>query len=118
MSQVPAYLTNRTAEFSARTLLRKLGYRVIRVTEPHSEEMIPFQLIAWKDHESLLFIRVRSPRRDNTVREELCSFSALAISGVYPGEIQYWVREQADWRRFRIFAGGSVILPGAKNEIR
>jgi hypothetical protein len=118
MSLVPVYLTNRTAEYSARTLLRRLGYRVIRVAEPSGIGTLPFQLIAWKSCQSLLFIRVRSPRKDTAVREELRSLSQLASSGEYPGEIQYWIREPGDWRRYRILAGGCVMIPGAVYETR
>lgn len=109
-SNLAVYLTNRTAEFAARNLLWRQGFRVIRVTDRHLPDEIPFHLIAWSDTGPLLCIRVRSPRKDRRVQEELKLLSVLAAEHTFPGELQYWVRSVAAWHRYRIYPGGAMQI--------
>ncbi|HWQ66167.1 MAG TPA: hypothetical protein VN372_04770 [Methanospirillum sp.] len=112
MTSSPEYQTKRTAEYSARDLLRRQGYDVVRVTELHGRIHSPFHLIAWKGNQVLLFIRIRTTRirgAAESINDEMAGLAHLVRSGRYPGEVQFWIKSD-QWRRYRIFPGGAVRI--------
>lgn len=112
---IPEVQISRTAEYAARNLLREKGYEVVRVTEKHSQTPVLFHLIAWSAVMGVLFIRicpVRVRKTAASVHEEITELSYLVRTRGYPGEVQYWIRENTTWRWYRIYSGGAVQLSG------
>ena len=103
----------RTAEYGARNILQELGFEVVRVTERHGAIPALFHLIAWKRLKGILFIRIGSPRmKKDATQKEILRLSTQVKSGQYPGEIQYWVGEGEDWKRYLICPGGAIPIAG------
>lgn len=113
MRQPPNYETERTAGHTARRLLRSEGYDVALVTGPS-----PYDLIAWKDRAGFLFVMIRSSRSKATLsryREELDLLTGLVRDGKIPGDLEFWIRSQAEWLRYRIMIGGAVQVGGGRS---
>lgn len=113
MASAPDYATCRTTPFTARSLLKTLGYTVARV----SGLEFPVDLIAWKNKTDILLIRIRSFRSTFSLEHlsgDIRSLSGMAASGTCPGEIQLWVRVKAQWKRYRVMPGGIISVPGGR----
>jgi len=115
MNPVPEYQTQRTARYAAIHHLHERGYSVLKVNGRLDRNEVPIHLIAWNQKE-LIFICIRSPRLLNHQQEDITRLSAHVRSGNYPCEIQYWFREPERWRRYRIYAGGAVQIPGGNDD--
>ncbi len=120
MSLTPAHQATRTSTYSAMVYLHERGYRVVRISHRRDAFPVPFHLIAWRDPEHLLCIRIdRMAGRKGrfSVQEELLSLSGLVRNGYYPGELQYWIRERNIWMMYRVMAGGWVLITEADHAI-
>jgi len=106
----PDYQTRRTAEYTAKDLLVRYGYEVIRVAQSRTHESTGINLIAWDRDGKILFISVRS-RRKSSFRNDIYDLSERTRVCRYPGNVEYWIRHKAGWRRYLINAGGAIPLP-------
>jgi len=110
MSVAPEYETRRTAEYIARSHLIRQGYEVLRVAESHVHEPVSIHLIAWKEGGEMIFICPRSFRKGFRINEDIRRLSEINRERRFPGEVQYWIRDQNTWKRHRICAGGAVPI--------
>jgi hypothetical protein len=115
MNPVPEYQTQRTVRYAAIHHLHERGYNVLKVNGRLDRNEVPIHLIAWNQRD-LFFICTRSPRFLTHQQEDMTRLSALVRSGYYQCEIQYWFREPEYWRRYRIYAGGAVQIPGDNDD--
>jgi len=106
----PDYRTRRTAEYSAMDLLIRRGYRVIRVAQSHTHESAGINLVAWDKDGTVFFIYARSSRR-GSVSDDIHALSNLTSIYHFPGNVQYWIRDNAGWIRYQINPGGALPLP-------
>ena len=121
MSLTATHQVTRTSTYSAMAHLHERGFRVVRIAHRRDVFPVPFHLIAWRDPDHLLCIKIdRMAGRKGrfSVQEELLHLSALVRYGYYPGELQYWIRERESWTRYRVLAGGWVQISEADNAIR
>ncbi len=109
MPERPDYRTKRTAEYSARDLLTRYGYTVIRVAQSHSHESAGINLIAWDKDGDILFIYARSCRRVSFMKD-VHALCRLVVLHRYPGALEYWIRCKAGWKRYLIRPGGAFPL--------
>ena len=92
----------------ARDLLKSDGYQVIRTAGSHS----PVDLVAWRSHDSLLFIqarRTRSPiNRSSVAKTYQDDLAALRkIPRPHNAMIQFWLwNNRQGWRFFAVMPGG------------
>jgi len=106
----PYYRTRRTAEFSARDLLIRKGYGVIRVAQSHNNESTGINLVAWDKDGKVLFIYARSRGR-SPISDDIRALSNLTSICHFPGNVQYWIQDKTGWIRYQINPGGALPLP-------
>lgn len=109
MSDTPDYSTCRTTPHAARRLLQELGYTAVRVVTP----TLPIDIIAWKNRQEILLIKVKSLRRPlkkDCLVTEMNPLFQMAASGTCPGSIQLWIRRAAIWDRYHVMAGGFAAI--------
>lgn len=106
---IPDYRTRRTAEYSARDFLVKCGFTVIRVAQSHTHESAGINLVAWDKKGAILFIYARSSRR-GSLKEDIIALSNLKENCQFPGSVQYWIRDKAEWIRYQINTGGALPI--------
>ena len=114
MTAVPNYQTRRTATYVARNYLLQQGYEVLRVVDQQRQMVAPIHLFAWKKQSGIQFICVRSSRIGYGLQDDIRTLSSLVSTGRYPGEIQYWIRDQDRWMRYRICLRGAVHDRGGR----
>lgn len=115
------YQSTRTVAHSVVTLLTDQGYTVVRISHRRSNFPVPFHLIAWNDITDQICIKVgsfRIQRKKHALQEELTRLCRLVRLKRIPGELQYWVRGRDCWTRYRILAGGAVMIQGDGCDIR
>lgn len=111
MRCIPDYQNRRTAEYDARDLLIRSGYGVARVTGRQGTVSSRFHLIAWHHRHGIFFIRLGSMRMHRqTIRENIQNLSDMHRTGEYPGELQYWIRQDRAWKRYQICQGGAMLI--------
>ncbi|GEM_PF-790578 len=112
MIVVHDYHNVRIAEYAVKKLLLEQEYQVLRVTERRDSE-VPFNLVAWRDSERLIFIRIRSCRRGfsrQIFQSEVRYLSLILQKNKYPGNIHLWIYEESCWRQYLILLGGAIRI--------
>lgn len=110
MPSSPSWKLGRTATHSARQILIRDGYEVIRNADPHGF----VDLIAWKDRSDLLFVRVKSTRTAGVTASHYQNEIAHLVELIanLPGDLELWIKSHDLWSRYRILRGGAVAIGG------
>jgi len=101
----------RTAPHAARSYLHARGYCTIPFTTTKS----PFDFIAWKGRDELIFIRAFSSRGmkpKNRYHAHLAAIRSFVSTILYPGRAEFWIEGEAKWNRYTVMPGGFIHLSG------
>jgi len=96
----------RVAKYTAQSILHSEGYMTGKLTGTPRL----FDIIAWKK-EKLLGLAVRTSRSKGIAGFPalVSELAALVHNRLFPGDIQVWILQSCEWKRYQILAGGAIL---------
>ncbi|NLV28133.1 MAG: hypothetical protein GXY48_13385 [Methanomicrobiales archaeon] len=99
----------RVAKYTAQSLLKAAGFTAEKVTGRSRT----FDIIAWNYDEIIgLVIRTSRSKGISGFSSLVAELGKIVQKRKFPGEIQIWILQSHEWKRYKVLPGGALLCSG------